>query len=76
MSVEQLSKQTYEEFAYKMMDRVKNNPTCEKCKIHPSVKINRWGSIKACCTYCLDEEIAAFNAARTESYCEGLYEDM
>lgn len=59
-SVERMTQEVYDEFAYRMRDRVTEHPICEECGQAPSVKINRWGTIKACCQTCLDAELNAF----------------
>ena len=60
-SVEEISHLVYHDFAAQMHEKyVVPNQVCQVCKKNPSVRINRWGPIKACCQSCLDEEYQRF----------------
>lgn len=64
--VERIAREVYLEFAASQQHVVVENPVCQVCDKHPSVQINRWGSIKACCPECLDEELRRFEAFHQE----------
>ncbi len=64
-SIDQISNQVYLDFAAENRKVVEQNPICQKCNKNPSVQINRWGQILACCQACLNEELEDFNR-----YCE------
>lgn len=56
-----LIRQSHDDFVEQMQGHVLANPVCEVCDRRPSVRINRWGTIKACCQDCLDEEQRRFD---------------
>lgn len=56
-----IADEVYYEFAQSQHSHVLTHPTCEICKQRPSVRITRWGTIKAACLECLGEELEAFN---------------
>ena len=62
-SFEDMSRNIYLNFAMMPINikRLQDNPVCEACKTRPSVRINRWGPIKACCEECLVEEQRRFD---------------
>lgn len=74
-SVEEISQEVYNNFAAEMHEKyVTPGKLCECGK--PAVRINRWGSIKACCQSCLDDEMARFNEhCRAEREYEEKYGD-
>lgn len=63
-SVDELSRQVYREFANQpqQLAHVAAHPVCEVCGRAPSVRINHWGPIKACCEGCLVKEQQDFDA--------------
>lgn len=67
-TVRDISNSVYREFAIRMHRRVIDNPVCEVCKQHPSVRINRWGTIRACCTNCLNDELQRYHADMEEAF--------
>lgn len=72
--VEKMAHELYLEHASKYEQYVKDNPICEICKKNPSIRINRWGTIKASCQSCLEEEYRSFVEQNT-SYWEDNEED-
>lgn len=58
--VDRLAEEVYLEFAGRMQYLVAANPVCEVCRVAPSVRVNRWGALRACCQNCLDEELRRF----------------
>lgn len=63
-TVEDFSYSLYRELAARMHQVVIDHPVCEVCEQRPSVQINRWGRIRACCVNCLDDEWRRFNESR------------
>lgn len=64
-SVDKICRDVYMEFAASQHEHVIKNPICEVCTKNPSVRINRWGPIKACCWECLGNEMRQY-----EEFCK------
>ena len=58
--VEKMAYNIYLEHASKYEEYVKEHSICEICKENPSIRINRWGTIKAACQSCLNQEYESF----------------
>lgn len=63
----EVADKVYMEFANKFHQFVVDNPICQVCKLNPSIRINRWGKVKACCEQCLIREYNDFIERTKES---------
>lgn len=63
----EVTDKVYMEFANKFHQFVIDNPICQMCNLNPSIRINRWGKVKACCEQCLIQEYNDFIERTKES---------
>lgn len=66
---ETMADQVYNDYAALMHEQyITPDKMCDGCKLEKAIKINRWGTIKAFCQSCLDEEYRKFEEAFEEEW--------
>lgn len=60
--IQRIIDQVHNDFAAKMHEKyITPGKICDRCDKNPAIRINRWGTIMACCGECLDEEQKEFD---------------
>lgn len=60
--IQRIIDQVHNDFAKKMHEKyITPGKICDVCEENPAVRINRWGTIQACCNDCLNKELEEFN---------------